>query len=57
MFTSVDKALVSLIMAVAFMLSQFGVVLPEWLTEGNAGIFAGFISTVLVYLIPNKSPE
>ena len=54
MFTSIDKALVSLVMAIAFMLSQFGIVLPEWLSEGNAAIAAGFISTILVYVIPNK---
>lgn len=55
MFTSVDKALVALFMAFAYMLSHFGIVLPEWVSEGNAGMLAGFISTVLVYIVPNKT--
>ena len=55
MVTSIDKALVSLVMSVAFMLTQFGINIPSWFTEGSISSAVAFLSPILVYLIPNKS--
>lgn len=53
MFTSLDKALVALIMAVLFVLSNyFGI--NFGFTEVQVAGFVTFVTPLLVWLIPNK---
>lgn len=55
MFTSIDKALIAIVMAVAYILTGvFGVNVPEaTLATIEAGIVAA--TPVLVWLIPNRA--
>lgn len=53
MFTSYDKAIVALIMAIVFMVNN----LTDFhfaVTEDQANAVAGLISPLLVFFIPNK---
>jgi hypothetical protein len=53
MFTTIDKALVALIMAVLYLLSNyFGINLG--FTETQVAGFVTFLVPILVWLIPNK---
>lgn len=54
MFTSVDKALVAAIMGLAYIASQFGIVVPAWFTEPWVTTVLGIITPFLVYFVPNK---
>lgn len=55
MFTSIDKALVALMMGVVFILQNyFGITLG--LTETMAQSIAGAIGALLVWAVPNKTP-
>jgi hypothetical protein len=54
MFTSIDKAIAALIMAVVFLvnnLTSFHFALDEATVNGIAGV----ITPILVWLIPNKA--
>ncbi len=55
MFTTIDKALVAIVMGVAFVLAQvFGVNVDEATLEKiEAGIVAA--TPILVWLVPNKT--
>lgn len=54
MFTSMDKALTALVMAVLFLLnSAFGI--SFGLTEAQVATILTVLTPLLVYLIPNKS--
>lgn len=53
MFTSIDKALIGLVMALAYLATAFGYTVPDaWVTTAEGFIVA--ITPILVYLIPNK---
>ncbi|QEX18555.1 hypothetical protein FRZ44_38620 [Hypericibacter terrae] len=55
MFTTLDKALVALVMAILAILNQaFGIVTPSFLTEGNVTAIIAAITPLLVYVVPNK---
>lgn len=54
MFTSVDKALIALIMSVAFMLSQFGIDIPAWFTESGVTGVISALNPILVWAFANK---
>ncbi len=54
MFTSIDKALVALVMAILYILhSVAGVNLP-FLTEDTVSTAIGLLTPLLVYIVPNK---
>ncbi len=54
MFTSMDKALVALVMGLLFILqNQFGITLG--FTEAQVTSVIGILTPILVYLIPNKT--
>lgn len=57
MFTSIDKALVALIMGLLFIASSvFGFTIPGWLNEQQINTIVGLLTPVLVWAIPNRSP-
>ena len=55
MISSLDKALVALIMGGAFIINQF-TGFHFGMDEGTATIIGGALSTFLVWLVPNKAP-
>lgn len=54
MFTSIDKALIALVMSVAFMLNQFGLDIPAWFTESGVTGVISALNPILVYFFANK---
>lgn len=54
MFTSVDKALVAGVMALAFLLSHFGVGVPSWFTQEWVTTTLGILTPIFTFLVPNK---
>lgn len=54
MFTSIDKALVALVMGLLFIVQTFtGFSLP-WITQETVTTVIGLLTPVLVWAIPNK---
>lgn len=53
MFTTMDKALVAFVMAVAFFINHF-TTFHFALDEGTVNTIVAAITPILVYLIPNK---
>lgn len=57
MFTSIDKALVAMVMGVLFIIQTFtGFSLP-WITQEIVTTVIGLLTPVLVWAIPNKTPS
>lgn len=57
MFSSVDKALVAIVMGLAFLATTiFHVSIPGWLNEANVTQVLAVLTPILVFLIPNKKP-
>lgn len=54
MFTTVDKALVALIMSVLFLLNYFGGLSVPFLTEGTVTAIIAGLTPILTYLVPNR---
>lgn len=54
MFTSVDKAIVALIMAVIFLVNHF-TSFHFALTEDQVTVLVGIATPLLVHQVPNKS--
>jgi hypothetical protein len=54
MFTSIDKALVALVMAVLFILTQLGIAVPSWANETVVTSIIAGVTPILVWWIPNK---
>lgn len=55
MFTSVDKAIVAVVLGVCFLLnSWFHVQIPGFITADNINQLLAIATPVLVYLLPNK---
>lgn len=55
MFTSVDKALVALVMAVIWLVNFFFGVNLGWITQDTVATVVGLLTPVLVWAIPNKA--
>lgn len=57
MITSVDKALIAMVMGVLFIIQTFtGFSLP-WITQETVTTVIGLLTPVLVWAIPNKTPS
>lgn len=55
MFTSADKALAAIVMALAFLANAwFHISIPGWLTPDNVNQVLAVLTPILVYVIPNK---
>jgi hypothetical protein len=57
MFTSIDKALVALIMGLLFILQTFTGVSTSWVSAETVATVVGLLTPVLVWAIPNKAPS
>ena len=56
MFTSIDKALVAVIMGAIAILNQ-GFHFNIGVSEATVNILATVLTPILVYLVPNKKPQ
>lgn len=55
MFTSIDKALVALIMGLLFIVQTYTGLSVAWLTPDTVATIIGLITPVLVWAMPNKA--
>lgn len=55
MFTSIDKALVALIMGVLFIVQTYTGFSLSWISAETVSTIVGLITPVLVWAIPNKA--
>ena len=56
MFTTIDKALVALVMGLLFIIQQFTGLSLGWITQETVTTVIGLLTPVLVWAIPNKTP-
>ena len=54
MFTSIDKALVAMVMGILFILNTFFGINVSWISQETVATIIGLITPVLVWAIPNK---
>jgi hypothetical protein len=57
MFTSIDKALVAMIMGILFIIQTFTGFSTAWISADAVSTIVGLLTPVLVWAIPNKSPS
>lgn len=55
MFTSIDKALVALIMAVIWLVNFFFGYNLSWITQDTIATIVGLLTPILVWAVPNKA--
>lgn len=55
MFTSIDKALVALIMAVIWLINFFFGYNLSWITQETIATIVGLLTPILVWAVPNKA--
>ena len=55
MFTTIDKAMVALVMGLLFIVQQFTGFNLGWISEAQVTTIIGLLTPVLVWAIPNKS--
>lgn len=54
MFTSIDKALVALIMGLLFIIQTYTGFSLSWISPETVSTIVGLLTPVLVWAIPNK---
>jgi len=54
MFTSIDKALVAMVMGVLFIIQSYTGINLGWITAEQVSTIIGLLTPVLVWAIPNK---
>lgn len=54
MFTSIDKALVAMVMGVLYILNTFFGLNVGWISQETVTTIIGLLTPVLVWAIPNK---
>ena len=54
MFTSVDKALVALIMALIWLINFFFGYNLSWISQDTVATIVGLLTPILVWAVPNK---
>ena len=57
MFTSIDKALVALVMGLLFIIQQFTGISLGWISQDTVTTLIGLLTPVLVWAIPNKAAK
>ena len=57
MFTTLDKALVALIMGLLFIIQTYTGLSTSWISQETVATIIGLITPVLVWAIPNKSAK
>jgi len=54
MFTSIDKALVAMVMGILFIVQTYTGLNTSWISAETVSTIIGLITPVLVWAIPNK---
>jgi hypothetical protein len=54
MFSSIDKALVAMVMGLLFILQTYVGLNTSWISQETVATIIGLITPVLVWAIPNK---
>lgn len=54
MITSVDKALIAMVMGILFILNTYFGLNVSWISQETVATIIGLITPVLVWAIPNK---
>lgn len=54
MFTSIDKALVAMVMGILFIVQTYFGMNTSWISQETVATIIGLITPVLVWAIPNK---
>ena len=54
MFTSIDKALVAMVMGVLFIVQTYTGISTAWISAETVNTIIGLLTPVLVWAIPNK---
>jgi hypothetical protein len=54
MFTSIDKALVAMVMGILFIVQAYTGFNTSWISQETVTTIIGLITPVLVWAIPNK---
>lgn len=55
MFTSLDKALVAMVMGLLFILQTYTGLSTSWISQETVATIIGLVTPVLVWAIPNKT--
>lgn len=55
MFTSIDKALVALIMSAIWLINFFFGLDLGWVTQDTVATIVGLVTPILVWAVPNKA--
>lgn len=55
MFTSIDKALVAMVMGILFILQSYFGFNTSWISQETVTTIIGLLTPVLVWAIPNKA--
>ena len=56
MFTSIDKALVAMVMGIHYIITTFTGINTSWISQETVATIIGLLTPVLVWAIPNKKP-
>ena len=54
MFTSIDKALVALVMGLLFIIQTYTGFSLSWISQDTVATIVGLLTPVLVWAVPNK---
>lgn len=54
MFTSIDKALVALVMGLLFIIQSFTGINLGWISPEHVTTIIGLLTPILVWAVPNK---
>jgi hypothetical protein len=57
MFTSIDKAILALLGAIVFLVSEYTALEPGFISQELLQSAAAIITAVLVYAVPNKARQ
>ena len=55
MFTSIDKALVALIMSIIWLINFFFGYNLSWISQDTIATLVGLLTPILVWAVPNKA--
>ncbi|MEM6780226.1 MAG: hypothetical protein AAF569_00010 [Pseudomonadota bacterium] len=54
MFTSIDKAIIAILGAIVFLVSEYTDLEPDFISQDIIQSAAAIVTAALVYLVPNK---
>ena len=57
MFTSIDKAIIAFLGSIVFFISEYTNLEPDFISDELIQSIAAILTTLLVYLVPNKEKK